>query len=279
MILACLCAASAVADDSPARHSKAEQASYTTGPRGNRLKWLPCRPSKRQVVSRAVATEQIGRATSETRVRTVQRDVPSPFDDPFGDGQLLDLPTEKSLPPLDSKLDVQPDTGTDEVKMDTLEREMAKGPLDLTDKCPSPDDFKPIKELTTDIAAEGDDFPRECGLGDKTFEPRVWAPTTFTWKASGLCHKPLYFEDVHLERYGHSWGPYLQPIISGGHFFLTVPVLPYKMGLYPPGECMYTLGYYRPGNCAPYMLDPLPLSVRAALFEGAAWTGMVYAIP
>ena len=90
---------------------------------------------------------------------------------------------------------------------------------------------------------------------------------------------PAYFEDVHLEGYGHSWGPYLQPIISGGRFFLTVPILPYKMGLYPPGECIYTLGHYRPGNCAPYMLDPLPLSVRAAVAQGGVWTGMVYAIP
>ena len=114
---------------------------------------------------------------------------------------------------------------------------------------------------------------------DKTLRPSTWAPTTFAWKASGVCHKPLYFEDVHLERYGHSWGPYLQPIISGGHFFLSVPVLPYKMGLYPPCECVYTLGYYRPGSCAPYMLDPLPLSIRAGLAEAGVWTGLVYLIP
>ena len=84
---------------------------------------------------------------------------------------------------------------------------------------------------------------------------------------------------MHLERYGHSWGPFLQPVISGGHFFLTVPVLPYKMGLALPGECMYTLGYYRPGSCAPYMLDPLPLSIRAALLEGGAWVGAAAVIP
>jgi hypothetical protein len=111
------------------------------------------------------------------------------------------------------------------------------------------------------------------------FEPRAWAPITFTWKASGLCHKPVYFEDVHLERYGHSWGCVPQPILSAAHFFLNVPVLPYAMGLCPPKECVYTLGYYRPGNCAPYMLDPLPLSVRAGLFQAGAWVGGVFAIP
>ncbi|KKL25969.1 hypothetical protein LCGC14_2399990, partial [marine sediment metagenome] len=108
---------------------------------------------------------------------------------------------------------------------------------------------------------------------------RPWCGTTFAWKASGLCHKPLYFEDVHLERYGHSHGPYIQPIISGAHFFLSVPILPYKMGLYPPNECMYTLGYYRPGSCAPYLLDPLPISIRAALAQGGVATGVAYLLP
>ena len=58
-----------------------------------------------------------------------------------------------------------------------------------------------------------------------------------------------------------------------------VPILPYKMGLELPDECMYTLGYYRPGDCAPYMLDPLPVSIRAGLFEAGAWVGGAAIIP
>jgi hypothetical protein len=71
----------------------------------------------------------------------------------------------------------------------------------------------------------------------------------------------------------------MQPILSAGHFFLTVPALPYAMGLFPPNECVYTLGYYRPGSCAPYMYDALPLSIRGMLYEGAVWTGMAFIIP
>ena len=74
-------------------------------------------------------------------------------------------------------------------------------------------------------------------------------------------------------------GPWLQPFASGAHFFLTIPMLPYKMGLEPPNECIYALGYYRPGSCAPYMLDPIPLSVRATLFEAGVVAGGIYAIP
>ena len=84
---------------------------------------------------------------------------------------------------------------------------------------------------------------------------------------------------MQLERYGHSWGPYLQPVISQGHFFLTVPILPYLMGVDPPCECIYTLGYYRPGSCAPYMLDPLPISARAGLLEAGVWVGGVFLVP
>jgi hypothetical protein len=181
-------------------------------------------------------------------------------------------------------------------------------------RCPTPkhEDFmRPITEVRPDIAPleseqaakrrerkvpiwspEPDYYdgtkiviPRECPIYDEKTPPidaraaRGFAPITFTWKASGLCHKPLYFEDVHLERYGHSLGPILQPVASGAHFFVTVPTLPYQMGLTPPWECIYTLGYYRPGSCAPYMLDPLPLSVRAGLLEAGVVTGLVFALP
>ncbi len=126
-------------------------------------------------------------------------------------------------------------------------------------------------------AIEGRDYPCECALGLRTtFQGRHWAPVTFTWKASAQCHKPLYFEDVQLERYGHSWNPVVQPFMSAGHFFVSVPLLPYKMGLTPPCECMYTLGYYRPGDCAPYMIEPIPLSLRAGAFQALGATGFAF---
>ncbi len=125
----------------------------------------------------------------------------------------------------------------------------------------------------------GKDFPYECAVSTKVHQPRQWSQITYNWKAAALCHKPLYFEQVQLERYGHSWGPYVQPIMSGVHFFGTLPVLPYKMGIRTPTECVYTLGYYRPGSCAPYLIDPIPFTWRALLFEGATATGISYVIP
>lgn len=139
-----------------------------------------------------------------------------------------------------------------------------------------------IKDISLDIRQQGtpgEDFPFECEGRRPPFQPRNWAPVTYMWKASGLCHKPLYFEQVQLERYGHDWGPVLQPFVSGAHFFGTIPILPYKMGLQTPNECDYSLGYYRPGSCAPYMIEPLGFTWRAAAFQAGAVTGAAFAIP
>lgn len=126
----------------------------------------------------------------------------------------------------------------------------------------------------------GQDFPYECTVDDGTpFQPRCWSEVTYMWKASALCHKPLYFECEQMERYGHSWGPVADPLIAGAHFFSRLPVLPYCMGITPPNECIYALGHYRPGSCAPYMIDPIPFTCRAAAYQTAATVGLVYFLP
>ena len=109
--------------------------------------------------------------------------------------------------------------------------------------------LKKIQDININIAVaghEGEQFPCECELSG-VFVDRNWETTLFSWKASALCHKPLYFEEVALERYGHSLNPLSQPIFSGVHFFATVPLLPYhdgclsaermpvRAGLLPPG--------------------------------------------
>jgi hypothetical protein len=124
-------------------------------------------------------------------------------------------------------------------------------------------------------------LPGECQSRTASYLPptRNWIPSTFTWTASALCHKPLYFEEVQLERYGHTAGPIKQPIISGAHFFLNICVLPYKMAIHPPMECQYPLGYYRPGDCAPWQIPPVPLSLRGAAAQAGVWVGGIFIIP
>ena len=279
--------------------------SYTTGQQGHKLKWVPYRPSLPKPEVPAVAPNRMAQHTSpELSAPLIPPAAPtdsSAFADPFEDSKakpVLAVPLESagdaplaapatepghfSYDLLDQLPDQPAGRPTDRT-LDQQDEALAQTRVQISGDCEQvKKDLKPIEELGVDVSATDGKFPPECTISEESSDPnqmRDWGPTTYTWKASGLCHKPLYFEDVHLERYGHSWGPYVQPIISGGHFFLTVPVLPYKMGLYPPGECMYTLGYYRPGSCAPYLLDPLPLSVRAAVAQAGVWTGLAAAIP
>ncbi len=204
----------------------------------------------------------------------------SPQDPP--DTQLIDNPKERiprNVPTTgDRMLDPgepvpgEPDTGAERKKAQEF----------------CSDEFAKLKASTLlDVSlsisvsgTEGEDFPFECSIDDGNMAPnRCWCQTTYLWKASALCHKPLYFEEEQLERYGHSCRPCFQPFVSGAHFFCTLPVLPYCMGVEPPMECVYALGHYRPGSCAPYMINPVPLSCRGALFQAGAVTGAAAAIP
>jgi hypothetical protein len=119
-------------------------------------------------------------------------------------------------------------------------------------------------------------IPLECGVGARTFAGRCWNPQTVTWTASSLCHKPLYFENEQLERYGHSAGPFLQPIHSTAHFFSSIFWFPYHTSINPPNECQYALGYYRPGNCAPWLRNPIPISLSGAKRQAEVVTGTAF---
>ena len=117
-------------------------------------------------------------------------------------------------------------------------------------------------------------LPRDCPLGNGVFPGRSFAPITYTWTASALCHKPLYFEDVQLERYGHMAGPWLQPFASAANFFSDVPDFALQDG---PGIAERVHLHARllsAGQLWPYLFDPLPISVRGLFFESGAGVGL-----
>jgi hypothetical protein len=221
------------------------------------------------------AAEEEKPATEEPAAETVDNE-PVPLRskaDPFAD-EPIPTPPATELEPL-GDLGEGISTPAGDVGCKGYEADCLRAINDLRSR----DISKIVVGLVIE-GVEGEDFPCDCRLGGNIqvppFEGRNFARTCFSWKSPGTCHKPLYFEDVQLERYGHSWNPVVQPFMSAGHFFVSVPLLPYKMGLNPPNECMYTLGYYRPGSCAPYMIEPLPLSLRAAIYQGLGATGFAF---
>lgn len=150
----------------------------------------------------------------------------------------------------------------------------------FNDVCPDPKkDMGTILDVPYKLIPSPGPMPESCPLPDERFQRKAPTPITFTWKASSLCYKPLYFEDVQLERYGHYCNPWLQPFISRARFLVTIPCLPYLIGVDPPNQCIYDLGYYRPGNCAPSMMQPIPISLRGGLLEAGAIVGTAAVIP
>jgi hypothetical protein len=107
----------------------------------------------------------------------------------------------------------------------------------------------------------------------------AWQGDVYSWSAPAFYHNPLYFEQVNLERYGQGTYSCLQPAASGAMFFATIPVLPYKIGVQHWNERVHTLGHYRPGNCNPYQIHYSPFSWRGGLYQGAATSGLVFALP
>lgn len=90
--------------------------------------------------------------------------------------------------------------------------------------------------------------------------------------AGQFCYRPLYFEELNVERYGRHHG-HLQPLLSGVHFFASVPALPYKMTEHHPCTCYDWKYPYPAGRSAPKVrefgpIKPAPAGVEAAFIAG-----------
>ncbi|TWU24748.1 hypothetical protein Pla144_36340 [Bythopirellula polymerisocia] len=145
----------------------------------------------------------------------------------------------------------------------------------------------PMSAVKANIALPVGDLPSDRARFCSADTPYVmdsrlefgWAQFDFHWSATCLCHKPLYFEEINAERYGYTVSRVLQPIISGGKFFLTIPALPYLMTVDRPCDCIYTLGQYRPGDCVPRRWNRVPLQASAAIVEVGTIAGLILLIP
>jgi hypothetical protein len=113
---------------------------------------------------------------------------------------------------------------------------------------------------------------------DETFPSGQPADLFCSYTPWTICYRPLYFEDIPLERYGCNVG-YLQTGLSGVKFFGSIAALPYKMTRRPPRSCQCSNGFSRCGDC------PLPgygnrrFQWDAALVETAIITGFVFILP
>lgn len=88
------------------------------------------------------------------------------------------------------------------------------------------------------------------------------------------CHRPLYFEELNLERCGNTYG-YATNLVSGIHFLTNTAMLPYRLATQHPdcpvpshGDCQ---------TCQQYSndIEPFDRKPRGALAEAAVLAGFV----
>lgn len=151
---------------------------------------------------------------------------------------------------------------------------------------------KPISQISIDVnskAKAGSSLRPENVVGSATEElPAVMGATAaemhLGWMATAqrtgerFGYKPLYFEEVNLERYGRTAG-FWQPAISTTRFFGTVPLLPYKLAAHSPHRVYYWQWPYAAGAEAPHVRETFPLQTKAALVEAGVLTGAAFLIP
>ena len=120
------------------------------------------------------------------------------------------------------------------------------------------DQYKTLSDLRTNnffiSATEVPSPVRGAQMNEQgSFE---WTPTGYCWCTPSFCHKPLYFEQPNMERYGMGPGPILAPVYSSAHFFGSAVLLPAKVAYRPWWTKSCTLGNNRPGDCVPMQNTP-----------------------
>jgi hypothetical protein len=91
----------------------------------------------------------------------------------------------------------------------------------------------------------------DSNLDREILDQPDWSQLSYCWETPVFSHRPLYFEQPNLERYGSRNPNYVTPLLSAGHFYGSLFLMPWQMVREHPCDCRSTLGNRRPGNCNP----------------------------
>jgi hypothetical protein len=148
---------------------------------------------------------------------------------------------------------------------------------------------KGIREVRLDIAPvkagvlpeqRSDPATATFPQGTRMVGTNSWQETSCYGNYLFICHDPLYFEDQVAERYGEHWGKWIQPAVSAGKFFGSVPMAPYKFFANSLSEECYgedKYGQVRNGFAEGTFIPPFHAGA-AALTAGAV-TGLYFLVP
>lgn len=199
-----------------------------------------------------------------------------PFEGPFIDDPISE-PLEAIVAPPASVPATVASRGFNERRAPRL-LSIHQASVDITPLEQAIDNELSSTELPRNMAYERFGGYQQAAIGGNEFVRH--APTYCLWRTPGARHKPLYFEQPNLERYGtHLGGDCCASVMATGCFVGSALSLPYQMATTPPSECVYTLGNYRPGNCNPHFVHLSRPSLKGLAAQGAAVSGLVFLFP
>lgn len=112
---------------------------------------------------------------------------------------------------------------------------------------------KPMSSLTVDIREMSPNAPDDWSNRFTNAYPDTWtsyapSPIGYAWTAPNIRYQPLYYENVRLERYGQTRGPWREIGDSSVHFASSFFLWPYHARFDHVRSCDHPLGFCRPGN-------------------------------
>lgn len=112
---------------------------------------------------------------------------------------------------------------------------------------------KPMSALSVDVRETSENAPQDWSDVLMTSYPDTWteyapSPIGYAWTAPNIRYQPLYYENVRLERYGQTRGPWREVFDSSLHFGSSFFLWPYHARFDHVRSCDHPLGFCRPGN-------------------------------
>ena len=255
-------------DDAAADQSAVQAASYSTGKTGSRLKWL-AQQSEPVHVDPAVKPTQCTtpEASDEPSCgRAARSGVAAVFR-----GMEQVAPQEEWRRPAEKRESELPPIANGKQRADkpvAAKRNWRRRQHDLKAGCPSPKDLKHISESEHESRAVGRGTASRLPVGRRRLPSAILRADHLHVDRLATLSQAAILRGRAIGALRAHGGAVGAAVRLGRQLLLhDSRSLPYKMGLELPNECVYTLGYYRPGDCAPYLFDPLPISVRGLFFE------------
>ena len=160
-----------------------------------------------------------------------------------------------------------------------LEQDVALQQHEFKESCPTVKDLKHIADLSTNITPSEGDLPHDCPLGGAAFQARAFRALDLRLDGLRAVPQAAVFRGRAVGALRAHAGAMVAAGGLGRQLLHHHSDLAIQDGVGAAARVHLHARLLPAGRLSPYMIDPLPLSVRGALFEAGAWVGGVAIFP